>query len=165
MPSGNTWTGPELNRIDVTIALKSKWLPAMISGLLLTAAFPKMGMSALAWVALVPLLIALRKLTPNEAFSVGMIAGLAHYLTLLYWVVFTMRTYGFLPWWQCVSLLVLLAAYLALYTGLFALALTRLCQKPISLGFPRTDSLGGVGVYTQLSADGVSLGICWIFPV
>ncbi len=119
----------------MTIASKSKWLPAMISGLLLTAAFPKIGMSALAWLALVPLLIALRGLPAKDAFRVGMIAGLSHYLTLLYWVVLTMRTYGFLPWWQCVSLLVLLAAYLALYTGLFALALTRLCQKPIHLVF------------------------------
>jgi apolipoprotein N-acyltransferase len=119
----------------VTIAFKSKWLPAIISGLLLTAAFPKMGLSVLAWFALVPLYIALRELTPKEAFSVGMIAGLTHYLTLLYWVVFTMRTYGYLPWWQCVSLLVLLAAYLALYIALFAMALVRLCQKPLHLVF------------------------------
>ena len=117
----------------MTIEFKSKWLPAIISGLLLTAAFPKIGFSALAWFALVPLHIALRERTPKEAFRVGMIAGLAHYLTLLYWVVITMRTYGYLPWWQCVSLLVLLAAYLALYTGLFSMALVRLCQKPAHL--------------------------------
>ena len=114
----------------MTIAFKSKWLPAIISGLLLTAAFPKVGLSGLAWFALVPLLIALRGLDPKEAFRVGMIAGLAHYLTLMYWVVFTMRTYGYLPWWQCLSLLVLLAAYLALYPGLFAMALTHFCRKP-----------------------------------
>ncbi|MBC2710187.1 MAG: apolipoprotein N-acyltransferase [Desulfosarcina sp.] len=112
------------------IAFKSKWLPAIISGLLLTAAFPKVGISGLAWFALVPLFIVLRELNPKEAFRTGMIAGLAHYLTLLYWVVFTMRTYGYLPWWQCVSLLVLLSAYLALYMGLFALTLSRLCRKP-----------------------------------
>ena len=117
----------------MTIEFKSKWLPAIISGLLMTAAFPKIGLSTLAWVALVPLCIALRERSPKEAFRIGMVAGLAHYLTLLYWVVFTMRTYGYLPWWQCASLLVLLAAYLALYTGLFALAVVRLCQKPFHL--------------------------------
>jgi apolipoprotein N-acyltransferase len=111
-------------------ALKSKWLPAIISGLLMSAAFPKVGLSGLAWFALVPLLVALRDLSPKEAFRTGMIAGLAHYLSLLYWVVFTMRTYGYLPWWQCVSLLVLLAAYLAVYPGLFALTLARFCRKP-----------------------------------
>lgn len=112
------------------ISFKSKWLPAIISGLMLTAAFPKAGVSGMAWVALVPLFIALRGADPKEAFRTGMIAGLAYYLSLLYWVVFTMRTYGYLPWWQCVSLLVLLAAYLALYPGLFAMAVSRLCRKP-----------------------------------
>ncbi len=109
---------------------QSKWLPAVTSGLLLTAAFPKVGLSGLAWFALVPLLVALRGVNPKEAFRIGMIAGLAHYLTLLYWAAFTMRIYGHLPWWQCVSLLVLLAAYLALYPGFFAMALTRFCRKP-----------------------------------
>lgn len=111
-------------------AFKSRWVSAAISGLLMSAAFPRVGLSGFAWFALVPLLAALRGQVPKDAFRIGMIAGLAHYLTLLYWVVFTMRTYGYLPWWQCVSLLVLLAAYLALYPGLFALALSRFCRKP-----------------------------------
>ena len=110
--------------------LKSKWLPAVIGGLLLTAAFPKMGFSLLAWIALLPLLISLRGLDGGRAFRVGWIFGMAHYLTLLYWVVFTMRTYGYLPWWQCISLLVLLAAYLSVYPGLFALAMVRLVKRP-----------------------------------
>lgn len=118
------------DRIEIVISFKSKWLPAIISGLLLTASFPKVGFSLLAWLALVPLFIALRGLEPKEAFRVGMLTGLTHYLTLLYWVVFTMRTYGYLPWWQCVSLLVLLAAYLALYPGVFALSLVRFCSQP-----------------------------------
>jgi apolipoprotein N-acyltransferase len=114
-------------------ALKSKWLPAVVSGLMMTAAFPKINASLLAWVALVPLLVALRQLSAREAFRVGMVAGLAHYLTLLYWVVYTMRTYGYLPWWQCVSLLVLLAAYMAVYWGAFGAALVRFCQGPLQL--------------------------------
>ncbi|MGD8701894.1 MAG: apolipoprotein N-acyltransferase [Desulfosarcina sp.] len=111
-------------------AFKSNWLPAIISGLLLTASFPKVGFWLSAWVALVPLLVALRGRHPFAAFRVGMIAGLTHYLTLLYWVVPTMRTYGYLPWWQCVSLLGLLAAYLALYPGVLAMTLVRCCRKP-----------------------------------
>ena len=110
-----------------------KWILAALSGLLLTAAFPKLGLSLLAWVALVPLLVALRGLDAARAFRIGMIAGLAHFLTLLYWVVFTMRTYGYLPWWQCIALLVLLAAYLSVYPGLFAMGVVRLCKKPGAL--------------------------------
>jgi apolipoprotein N-acyltransferase len=75
-------------------------------------------------------LVSLRGLDGGRAFRVGWIFGLVHYLTLLYWVVFTMRTYGYLPWWQCVSLLVLLAAYLSIYPGLFALAVVRLVKRP-----------------------------------
>ena len=114
----------------MTIAFKYQWLPAIIGGLMLSAAFPKMGASLAAWFGLVPILVALRGQSSLQAFRTGMIAGLAHYLTLLYWVIFTMRTYGFLPWWQCISLLVLLAAYLSLYPALFALLLTRLCRRP-----------------------------------
>ena len=114
---------------------KPNWILAILSGLLLSAAFPKPGLSLLAWVALVPLLVSLRGLDAARAFRVGMIAGLTHYLTLLYWVVLTMRTYGYLPWWQCIALLVLLAAYLSVYTGLFAVSVVRLCPKPVQLVF------------------------------
>lgn len=114
----------------MAIAVKSKWLTAIVGGCMLTAAFPKTGLAGLAWLALVPLLVLLRGATARDAFRIGMVFGLAHYLTLLYWVVFTMRTYGYLPWWQCISLLVLLAAYLALYPALFACLLAGLCRKP-----------------------------------
>ncbi|MGA6926355.1 MAG: apolipoprotein N-acyltransferase [Desulfosarcina sp.] len=118
---------------DVTMAFKSKWLPVILGGLALTASFPKMGVSGLAWIALVPLLIALRGLTPAEAFRTGMVFGLIHYVTLLYWVVLTMHNYGYLPWWQSFALLILLAAYLALYPGLFAWMVIRLCRTPAHL--------------------------------
>ena len=60
---------------------------ALFSGLLLTAAFPKIGLEWLAWIGLAPLLLAVRDQRPGAAFRLGFIAGLAHYLTLVYWVV------------------------------------------------------------------------------
>ena len=63
----------------------------------------------------------------------GMAAGVAHYLTLLYWVVYTMHTYGNLPLALCLPVLVLLAAYLSLYTGLFGLGICWLCRSGIRL--------------------------------
>jgi apolipoprotein N-acyltransferase len=133
MPFANTWIRRLSDRSYVAIHMKSKWASAILSGLMLSAAFPKIGLPVLAWVALIPLFAALRGLSPPQAFRTGMIAGLAHYLTLLYWVIITMRTYGYLPWWQCISLLVLLAAYLALYPGFFALLMVYLCRKPLHL--------------------------------
>jgi len=70
---------------------------AALSGVLLTGSFPKIGMDWLAWFALVPLLLAIAHLSVKESFRIGFIAGLIHYLTLLYWVVPVMRTYGYLP--------------------------------------------------------------------
>jgi apolipoprotein N-acyltransferase len=103
---------------------------AITSGLLLTASFPKIGISKLAWVALVPLLGIISDSSPKEAFRLGVITGLSHYLTLLYWLINTMMTYGYLPVWVAVPLLFLLAAYLSLYIGVFSMVLS-LCRKPL----------------------------------
>ena len=105
-------------------------LLAIASGLLLTASFPKIGISQLAWVALVPLLGVISESSAKQAFRLGFITGLAHYLTLLYWLINTMMTYGYLPVWVAVPLLFLLAAYLSLYIGVFSMVLS-LCRKPI----------------------------------
>ena len=83
---------------------------AMISGLLLTAAFPKIDAAWLAWIALVPMLWAVCGAGPAQAFRLGFIAGLAHYLSLIYWVVPTMRIYGQLPLYTCLPVLFLFLA-------------------------------------------------------
>ena len=87
------------------------------SGLLLTGAFPNIDVGWLAWIAIVPLLTAVRNVHWKRGFGLGFLAGMVHYLSLIYWVAYTMRTYGHLPWPVCISILVLLAAYLALFFG------------------------------------------------
>ena len=93
---------------------------AVLSGLLATSAFPDIGIDWLAWIAIVPLLASVRNLPWKKGFMLGFLAGMVHYLTLIYWVAYTMRTYGHLPWPVCISILVVLAAYLALYYGAFS---------------------------------------------
>jgi apolipoprotein N-acyltransferase len=88
-------------------------LPAVLSGLLLTGAFPKINLDGLAWVALVPLLWSLNGAGPGEAFRRGFAFGLAHYLSLLYWLVPTMVIYGHLPAVLAVGILFLFAAILS----------------------------------------------------
>ncbi|MBW2409017.1 MAG: apolipoprotein N-acyltransferase, partial [Deltaproteobacteria bacterium] len=105
-------------------------IAAGISGLLLTASFPKMGIEWLAWFALVPLLYALRELSPRAGFRIGFIAGMIHYLSLLYWLVPVMRTYGYLPWYLAIIILILFAAVLAVFLALFAMILNSLDGKP-----------------------------------
>lgn len=97
---------------------------AALTGVLLTLAFPKIDAGWIAWAALIPLLLAVEGARPADAFRLGWIAGVIHYLGLLYWLVHTMQTYGRLPVYLSIPLLFLLAAYLALYTGIFTTVLS-----------------------------------------
>jgi len=103
---------------------------ASLSGLLLTLACPKNGFFWLAWCALVPLLLALRNFSPQNGFYLGFCSGLTHYLTLVYWLVPTMKTYGHLPLYLSLVVLILLSAYLALYVAAFSTIVIRLGSTP-----------------------------------
>jgi len=117
----------KLDRLNLFLAVLSGWL--------LTLSFPKAGFSWLAWFALVPLLAALRNLSPKNGFYLGLCAGIAHYLTLLYWLAHTMSTFGHLPLYVSIPILLLLSAYLALYVAIFSMGLTLFCQRSSFLLF------------------------------
>lgn len=92
-----------------------------ISGILLIFSFPKFGEGFIAWVALVPLLYAIKdtkRLT--EAFSLGFITGLLCHIGILYWITFVVVHYGKLPYFAGISAMLLLAVYLSVYIALFA---------------------------------------------
>jgi apolipoprotein N-acyltransferase len=108
---------------------------ATISGIMLTASFPRTNLFWLAWFALLPLFVALKELPANKRFRLGLLTGLVHYLTLIYWLVHTMRTYGYLPLYLSVIILLLLSFYLALYIGAFSAVVPVLCPKPTGLLF------------------------------
>ncbi len=107
-----------------------QYLLAALSGMLLTLTFPKIEWHLLVWVALLPLLVALRAQTVKNAFKIGFIGGIVHYLTLLHWLVDTMRLYGGLPVIVGGSVLVLLAGYLALFYAAFSAALVYSTRRP-----------------------------------
>lgn len=81
------------------------------SGLGLVVVFPGWDLTWLAWVMLVPLLVAIHDLTPRQAFPVGFAAGLVGFGGLLEWI----RLFG-LPAW------IMLALVMAAYAGAFAWA-------------------------------------------
>jgi apolipoprotein N-acyltransferase len=110
---------------------KKNILIAALSGLLLTGAFPKIGLDWLAWFALVPLLYTLKDKTAGAGFRLGFITGLIHFLSLLYWLVPVMRTYGYLPAYLSVLVLFLLAALLAIFMASFAATLSKVGKKPV----------------------------------
>jgi len=100
-----------LNKKDTSLAV--------LSGILLTLAFPPFDLSLLAWVALVPLLLVLEGKNGMQAFSSGMLAGTAFFLGTVYWVFNSMYFYGNVPGYMSVLLVLLLCCYLGLYVGVF----------------------------------------------
>ncbi len=110
---------------------RSKLFLALVSGMALTAAFPRTGLFFLAGVAYIPLLLALRDVGAWAGFRLGMVTGLTHALSLLYWIAHTITTYGQVPMAVAVSILALLAAYIALYTAAWATLAVHARQSPI----------------------------------
>jgi apolipoprotein N-acyltransferase len=109
--------------------LPAYW-PAVTSGLLLTLSFPGPGLWWFAFFALVPLLMSIRTMEPNQAFYCGFACGLVHFLTLVYWIVPTVHVYGGLHPVLAVCTLVLLSLYLALFPAVFAFASRKLNPYP-----------------------------------
>ena len=74
-----------------------QFLLAGLSGAMMTASFPDIGLPWLAWIALVPLMISLKGQTLKNGFRLGLFTGGVHYLTLMYWLDHTLMTFGHLP--------------------------------------------------------------------
>lgn len=107
------------------ISILTPYFPAMVSGILVSAAFPDPGLFYLAFAALVPFWVSLNALTPRQGARAGLVFGLTHYLSLIYWLVPTLTTYGGIHLVLALACLVLLCLYLALYPAAFAWIMAR----------------------------------------
>jgi apolipoprotein N-acyltransferase len=114
--------------------------------------FPKYGHPAIAWVALVPLLIALSGRAipsvlaghgdverpsgqpPFRAFLLGLVTGFVYFVGTVYWTSTVVGTYGQLPAPVAIFAMLLLAAYLALYPAVAALAISLLIARAGAIG-------------------------------
>ena len=88
---------------------------ALASAFLLVLAFPKHNLYLLAWIGLVPLLIALERKSPGEAFTLSFVSGITFLMGIYYWinVVENFKLIDFL----------FLGMFLGSYFGLFGLTL------------------------------------------
>lgn len=95
--------------------------------MLLALSFPKFGHPAVAWVALVPLLVALRgeraRTSPLHAWTLGLVTGLVSFAGTVYWTVDVMVVYGGVSRPVATPVAGLLVAYLALYPAAFAVGI------------------------------------------
>jgi apolipoprotein N-acyltransferase len=114
---------------------------ALASGALLALSFTRYGHPAVAWIALVPLLIALaqpqgvapprraRVEGPLRAFLLGLTCGFVYFAGTLYWTGTVIRTFGGIPLPAAALGVVLLALYQGFFPALFALISSRLIAR------------------------------------
>ena len=86
---------------------------AIAAGLCLSASFPKLSLAGLAWIAPGFLLFVALGQPGGQAFRLGFLAGLAHQLVTLHWLLFIPYPVGAVMGWLALS------TYLALWQGLW----------------------------------------------
>jgi apolipoprotein N-acyltransferase len=118
-------TVPKKKHATMSIRMRSMTFKdvglAILCGLLLTTSFAPLNVDWMAWVFLIPLLVSLRNKSPLDCFKLGGIAGLSHYITLIYWIIVVLHHYGGLNLIFALGALLLLSLYLALYIACFSL--------------------------------------------
>jgi apolipoprotein N-acyltransferase len=97
-----------------------------LSGVLLILLFPKFNLEFLAWVALVPLFMAVNGKDHAQAFGLAWMTGIVYFSGVLYWVVNTMIDYGHLSRPTSYLILFMLVVYLSFYVALFGFFLGHL---------------------------------------
>jgi apolipoprotein N-acyltransferase len=109
---------------------RPRYAVALLAGWLLAAAFPHPGTPALAWLAPGLILMSAFGHSGGMAFRLGYIAGLAHYLASLYWILFIPFPAGAVAGWLALSL------YLALYPAVWVWLCWRSCPAALAADPP-----------------------------
>jgi len=130
----------------------------VLSGLLLALSFPSFDIESLAWIALIPLLLALRGSSWKAAFGQGWLAGLMFFSVTLYWVINAMHEYGKMPFAVSFLVMLLLAGYCALYVGLFTAVITLI---PDRRGLTRTWTAPALWVSLEWARTYLLSGFPW----
>jgi len=98
------------------LLIRSGYLLAAVAGLLLAAAFPKINVAGLAWIAPGLLVFAAHGKKPGEALRVGFTAGIIFWMASLYWLLLIPAAgYPILGWF---ALSAFLALFFAVWTWL-----------------------------------------------
>jgi apolipoprotein N-acyltransferase len=99
--------------------LRSRYTLAVVAGLIYAAAFPKLGIAGLAWIAPGLILFAARGECGGKAFRIGYLAGFVIWLVMLYWLLSIPYRWHGVPLGPAVGWIAL-NAYLGLYAGTWA---------------------------------------------
>ncbi|MDD5173641.1 MAG: hypothetical protein PHV48_02300 [Candidatus Omnitrophica bacterium] len=105
-------------------AFSYQLLFAVVSAILLILSFPGFNFWILAWVAFIPLFLALEGQGPFKAFLISYLTGFLFFLGTIYWLIHVSMP-GML----------IVVAYLALYFGFFGLILSLVSAPACANGF------------------------------
>jgi apolipoprotein N-acyltransferase len=149
---------------------------AVASGVLLALSFPRYGHPAFAWIALVPLLVALSgwRGRPNiggaggealagqpplRAFGLGLTTGTLYFVGTVYWTGTVIRTFGGLALPVAALAMLLLASYLAIFPALTAVITARLVNR---LGGVAVLFMPAAWVSTEFARGSLFSGFPWV---
>jgi apolipoprotein N-acyltransferase len=120
---------------------------------------PAGRLEALAWVALVPAILAVRSAPSwRAAFRRGLVAGLAFFYAAIWWVSHAMTSFGGLPLWLSLVALTLLVAYMAAH---WAAAFAISWKLRDALGWPAWTHLPVVWAALELTRNYLLTGFPW----
>ncbi|HZQ47651.1 MAG TPA: apolipoprotein N-acyltransferase [Verrucomicrobiae bacterium] len=89
--------------------IRSRYPLAILAGLALAASFPNIGIAGLAWIAPGMILLSAIGKRGGQAFRIGYVAGVAHYMASLYWLLLIPVAWAPILGWAALS------AFIALY--------------------------------------------------
>jgi apolipoprotein N-acyltransferase len=101
------------------------YLPAFLTGVALMLSFPEFDYTWLAFVALVPLLITLWRVSAWQAIKAGLVAGIVFFFGTMYWVYHSIHFYGGVGLGASLGVALLLSLYLSMFIATFCLFYSR----------------------------------------
>ncbi len=140
-------------RLDLPRLDKVLILP-VISGILLSLAFPLGDLYPLAWFGLVPMLLVMKK----RPFASGFASGIAFFASTLYWLNIVMTTYGGMALLFSLLAYLFLVVYLA---GYFGLATWLACRLQREFSVPSLVSLPVLWVAAEYLRGLLLTGFPW----
>ncbi len=98
---------------------RREWYFVGLSGVLLALSFPPLPTGPLAWIALVPLFLAIERASPWRAAAIGYAFALVYHLAALYWIAFHVD----MPRWLAVPGWLMACIIPSIYTACSTLAM------------------------------------------
>ena len=128
---------------------------AVLSAFLLVLSFPDFNLWPLAWVGLVPLLIAVARVErTRQAFVLGWTTGALFFYGSCWWLTHSMIHYGGLPRPLAYALLVPIVVVVGLFPAAFAFVLARLCTRWGAYALVAAPFLWAASEWARLGATG-----------